>query len=317
MIRNKRIFITGGTGFVGKSLMTHCPQLKENDIVVLSRHPEKRIKELPLFGSNKRLHFIRGDVRNFEFPNGDFDYILHGATTSGKIIPENEMISVVVDGTRRILDFAMKNRNLTNLLYISSGGVYGDDYGVPINEDFACKPVTIYGKSKLEAESLCKDSCIPFSIARCFAFVGEYLPLDKHFAIGNFIRDCLYDLPIVIKGDGTPLRTYLFSADLAQWLWTLMISGVHGRAYNVGSAYEVSIKRLAEIVRNLAGSHNPIKILSSPSGNPPHRYVPDVSRVKEELYLETEFTLEEAIRRTMDHHERRIRAGSQERKRNV
>jgi len=301
-MRNKRIFITGGTGFLGKSLIRHCRQLKDNDIVILSREPEKRIKEFPSLWAEKRITFLRGDVRNFEFPDGGFDYIFHGAATSGKIIPDDEMISVVIDGTKHVLEFAMRNAHLSNLLYISSGAVYGNQYNIPMKEEFSCDPVNVYGTSKFEAEKRCFDSDVPCSIVRCFAFVGEYLPLDTHFAIGNFIRDCLNGQPIIINGDGTPLRTYLYAADLTLWLWKILIHGNAGQAYNVGSDREISISKLAETVQKVAGISNEIRISLTPTGEPPQRYVPDVSRVRRELGLEVKVSLEEAIRLTFDYH---------------
>ena len=301
-MRDKRIFITGGTGFFGKSLIRHCRELKENDIVILSREPEKLTKKFPPLRTDKRIGFLRGDVRDFEFPAGDFDYIFHGAATSGKIIPDDEMLSVVIDGTKHVLEFALRNTHLSNLLYVSSGAVYGNKYNIPMNEDFACEPVNVYGRSKFEAERLCLDSGVPCGIARCFAFVGEYLPLDAYFAIGNFIRDCLNDQSIVIKGDGMPIRTYLYSGDLTHWLWTLLLHGEPGRAYNVGSDREISIGKLAKTVRKVAGTSNEIQILSPLSGAPPQRYAPDISRVRHELGLEAETSLEEAIRLTLEYH---------------
>ena len=301
-MRKKRIFITGGTGFLGKSLIHHCRQLKENDIVILSRDPETRIKEFPSLWADKRITFLRGDVRNFEFPEGNFDYIFHGAATSGKIIPDDEMLSVVTDGTKRVLEFALRNTHLSNLLYVSSGAVYGNQYNIPMKEGFFCDPVNVYGVSKLEAEKRCLDADVPCSIVRCFAFVGEYLPLDAHFAVGNFIRDCLNDQPIVIKGDGTPIRTYLYAADLARWLWRILIDGEPGQAYNVGSDREISIGKLAETVKKVAGTSNRIRILLPPTGAPPQRYAPDVSRVRCELGLDAKVSLEEAIRLTFDYH---------------
>lgn len=306
-MKNKRILITGGTGFFGKSIFLHYGELKQNSLVILSRDPDKFAAEFPWVLTNGRIKMLRGDVRDFEFPDADFDYIYHGAATSGRIIPDEEMYSVVVDGTRHVLDFAKRNRQLSKLLYISSGAVYGRKYNIPVKEDFPCAPVDVYGWSKLEAEKLCLESGVPCCIARCFAFVGEYLPLDAHFAIGNFIRDCLKDKPIIIKSDGTSIRSYLYAGDLTHWLWTILIQGEPGYAYNVGSDRMISISKLAETVRNVAGTRNQIQILLPPSGAPPQCYAPDISRAHDKLGLEVKTSLEEAIRRTLEYHRMRYR----------
>jgi len=303
-IKNKRILITGGTGFFGRSLIHHCAAFTENDFVILSPDGDELGKEFSPLLRGKRIELIRGDVRDFKFPGADFDYILHAATTSGKIIPDDEMRSVVIDGTRHVLDFAAQNKHLSQFLYISSGAVYGNRYNFPLQENLPCGPETVYGKAKLEAENLCLHSDIPCCIARCFAFVGEYLPLDAHFAIGNFIADCLNDRTIVIKGDGTPVRTYLYAGDLAYWLWTMLLYGEPGRVYNVGSDDEISIRELAETVRKVSGATNEIKILSPITGARPQRYVPDVSRAGRELGLEAKTSLEEAIQRSLKYHRR-------------
>lgn len=285
-IENKRIFITGGTGFFGKSLLMHCNDLKRNKIVLLSRNQGD----------------IIGDVRDFKYPGGDFDYIYHGAATSSKIIPDEEMKSVIVEGTRHVLKFAKKTS--AKLLFVSSGAVYGKHI-IPINEEMLCTPDTVYGRAKFEAEQMCLDSGIPCSIARCFAFIGEYLPLDTHFAIGNFIRDCLNNEPIRIKGDGTPLRTYLYAGDLAHWLWTILINGENGRSYNVGSDHIISIGELAKIVREVANTKNEIYTLSDPFGIP-QCYIPDIRRAHSELGLNVKVLLKEAIQKTIKYHKKEI-----------
>ncbi|OPY91261.1 MAG: dTDP-glucose 4,6-dehydratase [Syntrophus sp. PtaU1.Bin208] len=306
-IKNKRILVTGGTGFFGKSLIRHSPAFYENDFVLLSPDVDELKKDFASLLKGKRIEFIRGDVRDFKFPETNFDYILHAATTSGKIIPDDEMRSVVLDGTKHVLEFAVQKRHLSKLLYISSGAVYGKGDNRPLRENDPCEPETVYGKAKLEAEKLCLDSEVPCSIARCFAFAGEYLPLDAHFAIGNFLDDCLKNREIVIQGDGTPLRTYLYAGDLAHWLWTMLLYGKPGRVYNVGSDDEISIRELAETVRKISGTTNEINILSPISASRPQRYVPDVSRARSELGLEVKTSIEEALRLTLKYH-RQLRA---------
>ncbi|HSN13747.1 MAG TPA: NAD-dependent epimerase/dehydratase family protein, partial [Anaeromyxobacteraceae bacterium] len=136
-------------------------------------------------------------------------------------------------------------------------------------------------------------------IARCFAFAGPYLPLDAHYAIGNFVRDALARGPIRVGGDGTPLRSYLYGADLALWLWTLLARGRAARPYNVGSEDAVSIAELARIVARVLDTGRGVEIAKAAvPGRAAERYVPSTRRIREELGLAPTFTLEEAIVRT-------------------
>jgi len=164
-----------------------------------------------------------------------------------------------------------------------------------------------YGEAKRASEFLCAayhaQYEIETKIARGFAFVGPYLPVTGASAIGNFINDALKGGPININGDGTPYRSYLYGADLAIWLWTILFKGQPCRPYNVGSADAVSIEETARAVADVVHPGAEIKIAGQPvPGQPAGRYVPSVNRAKEELGLEPWIDLHEGVRRTAAWH---------------
>ena len=308
--KGKTVFMTGGTGFFGKWLLQAFAFANSEwgmDIKVasLSRNPERFLKECPQFSGLPGTEFIAGDVRDFKAPGRNFDFVIHAATeASAKLERENpqEMSSVVVDGTRHVLDFA-KLAGARRVLDISSGGVYGQQ---PQNveriaEDMPCEPFTAYGKGKLEAERLCTESTsFECPIARCFAFVGPYLPFASHFAVGNFIRDALSGSDIVIQGDGSPVRSYMYASDLVLWLLRILAEGRHGRRYNVGSDESISIRDLALKVRDIACSKSKVLTLGKATAGASNRYVPDTSRSKAELGTELSAGLDEALLKTIE-----------------
>jgi nucleoside-diphosphate-sugar epimerase len=303
MLTGKKIFLTGGTGFFGKCLLDFFMS-QPLEVVVLSRNPFSFLQENPQYTTIDHFSFIEGDVRDFVFPDGTFDYVIHAATpiSSDQLdIDSPEMYSIIVDGTKRVIKFA-RQANVERLLYVSSGAVYGKQPSdlTHIPEAHPCSPINAYGHGKLASEKLCFQSEIPSIAARCFAFVGPHLPLNAHFAIGNFIGNCLRNEPIVINGDGTPLRSYMYESDLVEWLLTIMLKGTSGEAYNIGSEVDISIAELAEFVRCCAGTKNSISILQKVDINlPPVRYIPSIQKAEEELELVLKTNLKHAVVSTL------------------
>ena len=317
-LRGERLFITGGTGFFGHWLVESFIYVNQQldlkaSASILSREPDAAQKASPHLFANSAIHMLKGDIRNFEFPRGEFSHIIHAATdASAKLNEENPllMLDTIVEGTRHTLDFAVQCK-AEKLLFTSSGAIYGkqppemthipEEYqGAPDPLD----PKSAYGIGKRTAEHLCalysKQHGIHSTIARCFAFVGPGLPLDTHFAIGNFIRDALNGGPIIIKGDGTPYRSYLYTADLTIWLWTILLRGVSCRPYNVGSAESTTI---AEIACAVAQNVNPVTNVNIQRiPNPGHsieRYIPNANRTQMELGVYDNFKLDDKIKRTI------------------
>ncbi len=163
-------------------------------------------------------------------------------------------------------------------------------------------PNTGYGHAKRISEFLgmmyAQEYGLETKIARCFAFVGPYLPLSLNFAVGNFLRDALAGGPIVVQGDGTPYRSYMYAADLAVWLWTILFRGQSCRAYNVGSDEGLDLADLASRIGRLLGGVGVQIVGAAVAGRSAARYVPSIARAGE-LHLDILVPLEEAMRRTV------------------
>ncbi|MHB1700645.1 MAG: NAD-dependent epimerase/dehydratase family protein [Acidobacteriaceae bacterium] len=321
-MRGERIFITGGTGFFGCWLLESFRHANRElglgaKATVLTRDAKAFARKAPHLAEEAAIALVEGDARSFEFPQEDHAFVIHAATDSGSKQTESgplELALTIADGTRRALEFA-RSHGTRKLLLTSSGAVYGRQPSevVHLPETYGGAPdpllaASSYGESKRYAEQLCAAASsggtgLECKIARCFAFVGPHLPLDAHFAIGNFIRDAMEGRPIRIGGDGTPCRSYLYAADLAIWLWTMLFRAPALRAFNVGSEESMSI---ADLARATAATLRPgleIAVAVKPDASAPVvRYVPSTQRAGEELGLRTLVVLQDAIRRTAAWH---------------
>jgi dTDP-glucose 4,6-dehydratase len=291
--------------------------LKDSAVTVLTRNPDNFVNSYPEFSDEKWLKICRGDIleslEKLSNNGQSYTHVLHAAadSTLGPKMGALERFDQIVVGTRNILDFAVKVK-AKRFLLTSSGGVYG---ALPSNIDSfsesfmgMANPLessNAYSVAKRLAEHLCSLYAEKYDlevvVARCFAFVGPDLPLDVHFAIGNFISNSLRNVPIEIKGDGTPRRSYLYAADLMIWLWTILFRGTSCRPYNVGSENSVSIKEVAQIVASTCNPPLSPNVLGTPkTGEVPSCYVPSTQRARAELGLEERVTLVDAIAKTQD-----------------
>ena len=315
--RGRSFFITGGTGFFGRWLLESFARANDElalgmRAAVLTRDPAAFARSAPHLATRPDLGFHQGDLRTFAFPSGQFDFLIHAAADTSVWMEKKKPDSVIKDvttGTGHLLDFAAR-AGVKNLLLVSSGAVYGRQPAglTHIPEDYPgapdpLLPDSIWGEGKRVAENLCLEHATrhgyAVKIARGFAFVGPHLPLEANYAIGNFIRDARRGDPIRVTGDGTPRRSYLYAADLAVWLWTLLFRAPPARPYNVGSDVDHSVAEHARMVSDAFGGESPV-VIAKPADptQPVLRYVPAIDRARKELGLTVRISEAEGIRRT-------------------
>jgi dTDP-glucose 4,6-dehydratase len=304
------IFVTGGTGFIGRWMLGALARAPvDARVTILTRDPDGFAARAPDLAGRFRL--LRGDVLDLPPPRTAYTHVIHAATDASAALNARDprrMFDTIVQGTRNVLDLAMAC-GARRVLFMSSGAVYGVQprelayvpeswRGAPDQLD----PRSAYGEGKRAAEMLCAIYGRQFGLdivtARIFALLGPLLSLDVHFAAGNFIRDAMAGRTIRVAGAGTAVRSYLYAADLAIWLWTLLLAGAPGAVFNLGSEEAVSIAELARRTAAILGAPG-VEICGEPdTGWNPGRYVPSTVRIRETLGVAPTIGLDEAIRRT-------------------
>ena len=323
-INGSRILLTGGTGFVGKWMLQTAkiaqanPQSKIELVIPTRQLSAQHVQDAIAIGC-PNVSWVEGDFLTNAPDVGHVDMIIHTATpASAQLNAENpaEMLRINVEAMKSVLKYAGNNQPL---LFTSSGAVYGTQpqtvSHIPagtIRPNPLAGQLNAYAQGKQIAEQLCREAgnigqCSPI-IARLFAFGGEYLPRDTHFAIGNFIQNALDRQPIAIQGDGRARRSYLYGADMATWLWSALTHGGDQDAepFHIGSEHSVSILELAQTVTKVSGevlSYVPeitVAKAIDPS-EPVHQYVPANLRTRQTLQVAEWASLEDIIRRTLLH----------------
>ncbi|MDC1120284.1 NAD(P)-dependent oxidoreductase [Alphaproteobacteria bacterium] len=312
-VGDSSFFITGGTGLFGCWVLSFFDwaqqrKLADPKICILVR------RQLPL--NKKGWRVILGDISNFEYESVVTDYVLHMAAPTAREtfqgMGDMDKFDMLTRGAKHVLNFS-RERTRERTLMLSSGAIYGgfgSERCLPISEIDCHSPSfktpnqgLAIGKRATEflTKAYADAAFVDASVARCFSFVGPGLPVDIHYAVGNFVHQALVDGEIIIKGDGKPIRSYMYLGDMVLWLLRILMDGVNGEDYNVGSNESISILDLAKKVVQLSGGDAKITLLghqNQTSGNPPNQfYVPDINKCRQELDLRPLFDLEESLKR--------------------
>ena len=312
----KTLLVIGGTGFFGKSILDAFGRglltpWNVTHVIVMSRHADALLKTAPQL-VNKNVTLLSADITTMDsLPFAD--YVIHAAASTDvrdyTTQPEQERLNIQA-GTYHYCDLAKQFHAKSKIVYVSSGAVYGrqppeleqisEGYQFLDLED-APEGKRDYACAKRDAElAVIKLGADGFnvSIARCFAFVGRWLPRDQHFAIGNFMRDILEGGPIVVQAKHQVYRSYMYADDLVEWLMTIANNASKKcPTYNVGSDEAILLDDLAN---KLAQFYN-IKA-ETPLGTDGKvdRYIPSIEKAKTELGLCLKYDLIASIHKAIN-----------------
>ena len=318
IFRGKTVFITGGTGFFGVWILSALTTIKNRlggsmRISALSRDPQKFLARHPLSDLALGVEFITGDVKDFLLGDIRPDYLIHMATTNAAetFAGEDQLkkLETLYLGTKNVLEQC--GPALEKVMFTSSGVAYGNNKDGLFSETDGTAPDTRDTGSALAIGKITAEYLVAYyarrfgyrySVARCFAFAGQYLPLNLHYAFGNFIMDALDGRDIVVRGDGLDQRSYLYVGDAVAWLLRLLAEPAND-VYNVGSEKPISIGGLARKVASRSSRAAGVAMLSGQQDTGNFRrmsYIPSTRKIRQAYPSLSEWTtLDQVIDRML------------------
>jgi len=307
----RTLLLIGGSGFFGKSFLDAywrglLAPWRIGRVIVLARQASRLRAWHPLL-AGATVELIDADIATIaSLPHAD--YVIHAASSSDArayaINPLAERANILgaIENYCRV---AARDHRDARIVYASSGAVYGQQPEAlsHVPEDFvagAAASLIAYKRDYAEAKRLSEAALaglgergLAVSVARCFAFVGAYLPRDQHFAIGNFLADGIAGRPVRVAARNPVYRSYMHADDLVRWLMTLATyATAECPIYNVGSDETVSIGDLANLVAARFGVAADVPEIVDPVVD---RYVPSIAKARRELGLTLEYDLTSAI----------------------
>lgn len=262
LIQNSHILIAGGTGFIGKWLVSTLAEANKTyklniKISIITRDitTAKRLFADALTGIN----LVEGDLTaSLEIPPQKFDYIFHGGVSSSSLTgnySSEQMYNLIVNGTNQLIEFSKKLNSPPTFIHLSSGAAKNfEDTALSANSMSEMQKA--YGFGKIKAEQMVQEATdngiLKGVNLRLFAFAGPYVPLDQHFAVGNFMNNALKGQPILITGNPDTQRSYLYPTDMITWIFRAAYSRV-GKITDIGSYNILTVRQIAKAISIIAG----------------------------------------------------------------
>ncbi|MBW2259547.1 MAG: SDR family oxidoreductase [Deltaproteobacteria bacterium] len=306
-MKERRIRVTGGAGFLGSHL---CDRLVETgaDVICLDNFFTGSKKNIQHLAEKKNFEVIRHDLVEPIFL--EVDQIYNLASPASPVHYQYNPVKTVktnVMGTVNMLGLAKRVK--ARILQASTSEVYGNPQQHPQEETYwghvnPIGPRSCYDEGKRVAETLMMDyhrqNQVDVKIARIFNTYGPRMAVSDGRVVSNFIVQALENVPLTIYGDGSQTRSFCYVSDMVEGLIGLMNSDDFTGPVNLGNPTEFSIAELAQLVLEITQSKSEIVHRSLPQDDPVQR-CPDITLAKEKLKWEPVTPLREGLERTTEY----------------
>jgi len=308
MVRNMRVLVTGGAGFIGSHL---CERLLEfnNEVVVIDDLSTGRVSNVERLLSNESFEMIHEDILDIDDLDA-VDLVMNLACPASPVQYQKQPFQTMmtnVEGTYTLLDAARQFD--ATFLQASTSEIYGDPLEHPQRESYTGNvntlgPRSCYDEGKRAAETLCADFNrvydMDIKIARIFNTYGPNMRHDDGRVVSNFIYQALLGRPLTVYGKGEQTRSLCYVSDTVDALMKMADSDDGMLVLNIGNPHEISMIELAEKVLAKTKSNSKIEFLPLPEDDPMRRK-PDITKAKDAIDWQPKVNLDDGLDQTIEY----------------
>ena len=309
-----RVLITGGAGFLGSHLTDRLIQ-EGHTVICFDNLITGSMDNVAHFIGDDNFRFIKYDVTEYLYVDGELDCILHFASPASPLdyaVLPIQTLKVGALGTHKSLGLAKYKG--AKFLLASTSEVYGDPLENPQRETYfgnvnPIGPRGVYDEAKRFGEALTMayhrvhnvDTCI----ARIFNTYGPRMRANDGRVVPTLINQALKNEPMTIFGSGNQTRSFCYISDMIEGLYRLMLS-VYNEPINLGNPYEMTVNELARIILDITGSRSKRVYKELPEDDPKVRQ-PDITLAEQVLQWRPVVPLREGLKKTIEFFDKRLR----------